>query len=202
MTGLLDSTEALEEARGAASRALQIDETLAEAHSALAHTYAVEWNWASASREFSHALQLDPALTVGNPCHYVEFLMAVKDPKQASLEIERIPVARPLSSFWSAMIGWAHYGNRDYDRAIREHQAVVKNHPRHAMTHLLLALNYSQTGQYKNALAECRKVLSLGKLRLALNALGYVYAAGGERDRAKEILAQLRRMLRTSAASS
>ncbi len=202
MTGLLDATDALEEARAAARRALQIDETLAEAHSALAHTYAVEWNWASASREFSHALQLDPALTVGNPCHYVEFLMAVKDPKQASMEIERIPVARPISNFWGAMRGWAHYGNRDYDRAIQEHQAVVKNDPRHAMAHLLLALDYSQKKQYRSALLECRKVLSLGKLRLALNAIGYVYAVGGERDRAKEILSQLRRMLRTSAASS
>ncbi len=126
-------------------------------------------------------------------------LMAVKDPKQASLEIERIPVARPLSSFWGAMVGWAHYGNREYDRAIRQHQAVVKNEPRHAMSHLLLALNYSQTGQYKAALAECRRVLSLGNFAWrSMPSAMFTQWVRAERA-PRRFLSQQRRMLRTKA---
>lgn len=201
MTGLLDTTDAFEEARGAASRAVEMDESLAEAHSALAHTYAVEWNWAAAGMEFGQALQLDPNLTAGNPCHYIEFLMAVREPRQTTMEIERLRAARPFSAFLGLMLGWAYYGIGDYDRAIQEHQKVIKNHPKHTLSHVLLALDYSQKKRYKAAEEECRKVLSFGKTRLAMNALGYVYAITGDKGKAKEILNQLKRLLRTSFAS-
>lgn len=201
MTGLLDTTDALDEARGAASRAVKMDESVAEAHSALAHTYAAEWNWSAAGQEFSQALRLDPRLTTGNPCHYVEYLMAVEEPAEVIKEIERIHATRPLSSFLGIMVGWAHYSNRDYDRAIRTHQEVLKNDPRHPLVHLMLALDHSQKKRYRLAIEECRRVLSIGKTRLALNALGYIYAASGNKSGAREIIAQLRRLLRTSFAS-
>ena len=201
MTGLLDGTDALGEARGAATRAVEIDESLAEAHSALAQTYAVDWNWGAASQEFNQALQLDSTLKNGNPCHYVEFLMAVKEPKQTTMEIERMRAARPYSNFLGIMLGWAYYGNRDYDRAIREHQEVIKRSPKHPLAHVLLALDYSQKKRYKTAIEACRKAASLGKTRLALNALGYIYAVSGNKEGARDILTQLKRLLRTSFVS-
>jgi TolB-like protein/tetratricopeptide (TPR) repeat protein len=201
MTGLLDSSDAFEEARGAAETALKIDDSLAEGHSALAQTYAVEWNWTAAEHEFSNALQLDPILADSNPCHYVEFLLAVKGPKQTIMEIERLCGAQPSSAFLSLMLGWAHYANHDYDCAIREHMKVIRRNPKHTLAHLLLALDLSQKKEYGAAIEGCYRVLSLGKTRLALNALGYIYAAAGDKDRAKEILNQLRRLHKTSFAS-
>jgi TolB-like protein/tetratricopeptide (TPR) repeat protein len=201
MTGLLDTTDALDEARGAAKKAVEMDDSLAEAHCALAHTYAVEWNWEAAALEFNQALELDPSLTAGNPCHYAEFLMAVKDPGQAALEIERMRAIQPSSSFLGLILGWAYYGDRDYDRAIREHQALLKNNPKHLVAHLVLALDHSQKKRYGTALRKCHKVLSFGKARLAMNALGYICAAAGDKDGAKEVLNQLKRLLRTSFAS-
>ncbi len=201
MTGLLDSTDALDEARDAASHAVKMDGSLAEAHSALAHTYAAEWNWVAAGEEFRKALHLDPNLTTGNPCHYVEFLMATTDPADVVSEIERIRVTRPLSSFLGIMLGWAHYSNRNYDRALQVYQEVLKNDPRHPLVHLMLALNYSQKKRYRIAIEECRNVLSIGKTRLALNFLGCIYAASGNRSGAREVIHQLRKLLRTSFAS-
>jgi TolB-like protein/Tfp pilus assembly protein PilF len=201
MTGLLDSSDAIEEARGAAETAIKIDESLAEGYSALAQTYCVEWNWAAAEREFDRALQLDSALTDSNPCHYVEFLLAVKGPKQTIMEIERLCAAQPSPVFLGLMLGWAHYANHDYDSALREHREVIRMNPNHTLAHLLLALDLSQQKEHGAAVEECYKVLSLGKTRLALNAVGYIYAAAGDRDRAKEILNQLKRLHRMSFAS-
>jgi TolB-like protein/tetratricopeptide (TPR) repeat protein len=201
MTGLLNTADALDEARGAATQAVRIDESVAEAHSALAHTYAAEWNWAAAGLEFSRAVHLDPHLTTGNPCHYVEYLMAVMGPAAAIKEIEKIQATRPLSSFLGIMLGWVHYGNRNYDRAIQAHQEVLKNDPRHPLVYLMLALDHSQKKRHRIAIEKCRRVLSIGKTRLALNALGYIYAASGNKSGAKEIITQLRRLLRTSFAS-
>ncbi|HET6145633.1 MAG TPA: winged helix-turn-helix domain-containing protein [Candidatus Acidoferrales bacterium] len=201
MTGLLESGDAMEEARGAAKTALKIDDSLAGGHSALAQTYAVEWQWHAAEREFNSALELDPVLTDSNPCHYVEFLLAVKGPKQTIMEIERLCAAQPSSGFLGLMLGWAHYANHDYDSAVREHQDIIRRNPKHTLAHLLLALDLSQKQEHATAIEECYRVLALGKTRLALNALGYIYAAAGDKGRAKEILIHLRRLQRTSFAS-
>ena len=178
-----------------------MDDSLAEAHAALAHTYAVEWNWSAASHEFSQALKLDPNMMRGNPCHYVEFLMAAAEQEEAICEIERLHAARPLESFLGLTVGWAHYGYRDYDSALRVHQEVLKNDPQYALAHLMLGYDYSQKKRYRTAIAHFRKTLSNGETRLALNALGYAYALAGDKDAAKEVLNELKRLLKTSFAS-
>jgi TolB-like protein/tetratricopeptide (TPR) repeat protein len=202
MTGLLDSRDALGEAQVAAKRAVKIDESLAEAHAALAHTYAVEWNWEAAAQEYSQALQLDPSLTTGNPCHYIEFLMAVGQPDESIKEIERIQAAQPLANFLGIVVGWAHYGNRSYDRAIRQHKGLLKDDPKFGLTHVMLGLDYTQKKRYRAAIEHCGKLISDGGTRIALNALGYIYATAGDKHGAKEILNELKRLLRTGYASS
>lgn len=201
ITGLLDAKDALGEAQEAAKRAVEIDDSLAEAHAALAHTYTVEWNWEAAAREFRQALQLDPNLTIGNPCHYVEFLMAAGDPGEAIKEIERIREARPLASFLGIIVGWAYYGNQNYDRALRQHQEILKDDPNFGLTHVMLGLDYAQKKRYRTAIEHCAKVTSGGGIRIALNTLGYIYAMAGEKHAAKEILNELKRLLRTGHAS-
>jgi len=202
MTGLLDSRDALGEAQVAAKKAVEIDESLAEAHAALAHTFAVEWNWEAAAQEFRQALQLDPNLTTGNPCHYIEFLMAVGEGDESTKEIERIQAAQPLAHFLGVVAGWAHYANRSYDRAIRQHQDLLKDDPKFGLTHVMLGLAYTQKKRYRAAIEHCGKISSNGGTRLALNALGYIYATAGERHGAKEVLTELKRLFRTGYASS
>jgi len=202
MTGLLNAQDALGEAQTAARRAVEIDESLSEAHWALAHTYAVQWKWEAAAREFRRGLELDPNLTTGNPCHYVEYLMAVGKPGESVKEIERIREAQPLVGFLGIILGWAHYGNRSYDRALREHREVLKVNRKFCLTHVQLGLSYAQKKRYRTAIEHCGKVTSGGGTRLALNALGYIYAAAGEKDCAREILGELKRLLRSGYSSS
>src|SRR6267143_2068583 len=90
ITGILPVTDALAQSREAAKKALEMDDSLSEAHASLGCTYMLEWDWASAGREFKRALQLDPNLITGNPCHYIEYLMAVGRSAEAITEVERV----------------------------------------------------------------------------------------------------------------
>jgi TolB-like protein/Tfp pilus assembly protein PilF len=202
MTGLLNAKDALGEAQWAAKRAVEIDDSLAEAHMALAHTYAVQWKWEAAAREFRQALRLDPDMRTGNPCHYVEFLLAAGEPNESVREIARIRAAQPLANFLGVILGWAYYGTRNYDQAIRQHQEVLKEDPTFAMSHVLLGLDYSQKKRYRAAIEHCGKVTTKPGVRLALSALGYIYATAGDKHGAQEILNEHKRLLRTGYASS
>src|SRR5207245_9728386 len=104
ITGLLPAKDALAQAQEAAKKALELNDSISEAHTALACTLMLEWDWASAGREFERAIQLDPNLTTGNPCHYVEYLMAVGRPGEAIGEIERAQEIQPLSVFLSNLL--------------------------------------------------------------------------------------------------
>jgi TolB-like protein/Flp pilus assembly protein TadD len=198
ITGLLCATDALTRAREAAKKALEIDDSLSEAHTAMACTLMFEWDWAGAGREFNRAVQLDSNLTTGNPCHYVEYLMALGRPGEAIAEIERAQETHPLSLFLSNLLGWLYYGSRYYDRAVRQHQKVLAIDPRFAFAHWCLGMDYSQKRKYRAAIEECRKARLLGGTRNVLSGLGYAYAMAGDKDGAQQILKELRALLRAS----
>jgi TolB-like protein len=200
ITALLPVTDALAQAQEAAKKALEIDDSLSEAHTALACTLMLEWDWAGAGREFKRAIQLDPNLTTGNPCHYVEYLMAVGRPGEALGEIERAQEIQPLSLFLSNILGWVYYGSRDYDRAVRQHQKVVAIDPHFAFGHWCLGMDYSQKRKYRAAIGECRKARLLGASRNVLSGLGYAYAMAGDEDGAQQVLKELRGLLRAGYA--
>ena len=197
-TGLVPATDALVQAREAAKKALELDESLSEAHTALAFTQMLEWDWAGAGNEFKRALQLDPNLTTGNPCHYVEYLMAIGRPETAIAELERAQEFQPLSLFLSVILGWVYYATRHYDKAVRQHRRVLAIDPHFGMAHWCLGMDYSQKRRYKAAIEECRKARLLGGPRNVLTSIGYAYAMMGDKDRAQQTLKELRRLLRTS----
>jgi TolB-like protein/Tfp pilus assembly protein PilF len=201
IAGLLPATDALALAREAARKALEIDGCLSEAHTALACTHMLEWDWAGAGREFSHAIQLDPSLATGNPCHYAEYLMAVGQPGKAIAELERAQEIQPLSLILRVILGWVYYGSRYYDRAVRQHQKVLAFDSHFALTHVCLAMDYSQKRWYRAAIEECRKARFSGGTRDVLRALGYAYAMAGEKDRARQILKESRELTRASCST-
>ena len=200
ITGVIPATDALAQSREAAKKALEIDDSLSEAHASLGFTHMLEWDWAGAGREFKRAIQLDPNLITGNPCHYIEYLMAVGRPGEAIAEVERAQEIQPLSLFLGMVLGWVHYASHSYDRAIRQHQKVLAIDPNFAFAHWCLGMDYSQKRKYKLAIEECRKARLLGGTRNVLAALGYAYAMAGDKDRAHHILKELKGLLRNTYA--
>jgi TolB-like protein/Tfp pilus assembly protein PilF len=200
ITGVIPATDALAQSREAAKKALEIDDSLSEAHASLGFTHMLEWDWAGAGREFKRAMQLDPNLTTGNPCHYIEYLMAVGRPGEAIDEVERAQEIQPLSLFLGVVLGWVYYATQYYDRAVRQHHKVLAIDPNFAFAHWCLGMDYSQKRKYKLAIEECRKARLLGGTRNVLSGLGYAYAMAGDKDRARHIIKELRGLLRTSYA--
>jgi adenylate cyclase len=198
ITGLLPALDAMVQSREAATRALELDESLSEAHTALAFTRMVEWDWDGAGKEFRRAQQLDPNFATGNPCHYVEYLLATGRPETAIAELERAQEIHPLALFLSVILGWAFYATRQYDKAIREHRRVVAIEPRFGMAHWCLGMDYSQKRRYRAAIEEFQQARLLGGPHNAVSAIGYAYAMMGEKEKARHMLRELKRQIRTS----
>jgi TolB-like protein/tetratricopeptide (TPR) repeat protein len=198
ITGLVPAMDALEQSREAATKALEIDESLSGAHTALAFTRMLEWDWDGAGKEFRRALQLDPNFTTGNPCHYVEYLLAVGQPDTAVAELERAQEIQPLSLFLSVILGWAYYGTRQYDKALWQHRRVVSIDPHFSMAHWCLGLDYVQKRRYRAAVDSFQKGRLLGGPHNVISAITQAYAMMGEKERAQHSLKELKRVLKTS----
>ncbi len=196
IAGLLPALEAVEQAKVAATKALEIDDSLSEAHTALAFTRMVMWDWEGAGKDFQRALKLDPNFTAGNPCHYVEYLLAIGRPETAVADLERAQEMQPLSIFLSVILGWTYYGARQYDKAIRQHRRVVEIEPHFGMAHWCLGLDYLQKRKYKAAVHEFQQARLSGGPHLAYLALGHAYAVMGDKDHALQIVRESRRNLR------
>jgi TolB-like protein/Flp pilus assembly protein TadD len=198
ITGMIPATDAMAQAREAATKALEIDESLSEAHTALAFTRMVDWDWDGAGKEFRRALQLDPNFTNGNPCHYVEYLLAIGRPETAVADLERAQEIQPLSLFLSVILGWAYYGTGQYDKAIWQHRRVVSIDPHFSMAHWCLGLDYLQKRRYRAAIDSFQKTRLLGGPHCAVFAIGHAYAVMGDKERAQHSLRELKRTLKTS----
>jgi len=196
--GMIPAQDAMAKARDAARKAIEVDDTLSEAHNGLACTLMLQWDWAGAEQEFKKAMQLDPNLNASNPCHYGEFLMAMGRQGIAIEEVERLQEVQPLSVMLGSILGWLYYGNRWYDRAIRQHQRVLAIEPQFALGHMCLGREYSQKNRHFLAIEECRKARLLGGSRLALGALGCAQAMAGDKAGAMQTLEELDTIARSS----
>jgi tetratricopeptide (TPR) repeat protein len=198
VTGLMPAMDALEHSREASNKALELDETLSEAHTGLAFTRMLEWDWDGAGKEFRRALQLDPNFTTGNPCHYVEYLLAIGHPETAVAELERAQENQPLSLFLSVILGWAYYGTRQYDMALWQHRRVVSIDPDFSMAQWCLGLDYLQKRRYRSAIDAFQKCRLLNGPHNAVYNLGYAYAVMGEKEKAQNTLKELKRTLKSN----
>ncbi len=151
------SKEAFPQAKAAAAKALQIDETLAEAHTSLAYVLeAYEWDWAGAEREFKKAIELKPNYETAHHW-YAIFLANQGRPQEAMAEIQRARELDPLSLKINNNVGWILYLDRQYDRAIEQLQKTLEMDPNFVSARFDLARAYFQKKMYKESLQEWRR---------------------------------------------
>lgn len=147
----LPASDFAEQARAAASRAVQLDDHSAEAHTALAlivqnHDY----DWTTSEREFRRAIALDPNYATAHQW-YAEHLMWLGRFDEALAESERARQLDPLSLVIATDDAYLLYASRRYDRAIKEFRSVQDRDPGFARAHDI-GLAYLQTGQCSDAL--------------------------------------------------
>src|SRR5215813_363999 len=184
--------EALPLAREAAAQALKIDESLAEAHTAMGKIISdYYWDWPLAEREFNRALKLKPNYPILHDW-YSAFLAYMgrfdEAIREANLELE----LDPLSPIAHTRVGIALYLARRYDQAIPVLQKTLSQAPNYPPARLFLGLCYSMQGRREEALAEFQKGRAIAPTNSDfISLLGNVSALAGRRDDARRYQEQL-----------
>ncbi len=192
--GVSQPKEGFPKAKEAAIKALEIDESLAEAHTSLAF---IKFRWdrdrVEAERAFRQAIRLQPSYA---PAHqwYSSYLVALERFDEAIAEAMRTQELEPLSSSASAHLGWIYYLSGQNDRAI-EHGAKILELDQNAFPALRYrGLAYEQKGMYREAISDFQKGVKLSGSPLMLALLGHAYAASGQRAEAQNVLNELREL--------
>src|SRR5438445_1931733 len=175
-----------------ASRALQIDPSLAEAHAALAVVKLYYWwDLPGGGQEARRAIELNPSYATGHHV-YARYLSFNGQHRDAIAEIKRAQELDPLSPILYAVAGDIFYGARDYDSAIEEDRKALDLDSNFAAGHAHLGIAYTMKQRYADAIAELHKALELfSGDNDVISALGYAYAVSGERTQAQDLLRKL-----------
>ena len=192
----LPPKQAYPEAERAALHALELDESLAEAHTALAHARLYEWDWLSAEQHYQRALALKPGYATAHQW-YANYLMAVGRTAEALTEIKRALELDPLSLAINSAAGWHFYLARQYNQAIEQQQHTLDLDSSFNPAHAILGLAWAQKGEYAKAISEFETAVSRAAGNPDYSAeLGRIYALSGNRPKAQAILEELLRLSR------
>ena len=187
----MPASEAVPKLQAAATKAIELDSSLAEAHVAMAEVYSFQWKWRESVAELERSLVLNAGYA---PAHHDLglALALIGRNAEALAHIERARELDPLSLIINTDYGWIYYLERRYDEAINQYQKALELDPNFTLAHFDLALSYSALGRDEEAISEMQKARERGSDYLA--GLGYVYAMAGRRAEALKTLDDLKRL--------
>lgn len=190
------SQEALERAKTAALKAIELDDSLADPHVSLAFLAEThEWDWKTAEREYQRALQLNPGYALAHDW-YAGYLMYVGRLDEGIAEARRARELDPLSlPINNALAGRLLVAGR-YQEAQDQLRETLEMDPHYAPTHQTLGWLYLNTGKREQAVQEFQQALQLSGTaeKDFLLDLGFAYAVTGRQKEARNILRQLEQM--------
>jgi len=200
--GSLSPTQAFPQAKSAAERAIQLDDTLAEGHNSLAYVRLLyDWDWPGSEAEFRRALALNPGYA--NAHHwYAHLLMASGRREEALAESKQALNLDQLNPAMNVHLGWHYIYARQYDLALAQLRKALELDPNHSLGNWYLGWVYEQQGKYADALQAMHKAQELLKGNTALVAdIGHVYAISGDKPAALKILEELNESSRRTYVS-
>jgi DNA-binding winged helix-turn-helix (wHTH) protein/TolB-like protein len=192
--GRLQPKEGFPKAKEAATKALEIDEGLAEAHTSMAFIkFRWDWDRAETEREFQTAIRLKPSYA---PAHqwYSSFLVAVERFDEAIAEAKRTEELEPLSFVASSHLGWIYYLSGQNDKAIEQCRKILELDPSSFPARRYLGLAYEAKGMYPEAISEFQTGVKLSGSPLMLALLGHSYAVSGKKAEAQQVLSDLEQL--------
>jgi DNA-binding winged helix-turn-helix (wHTH) protein/TolB-like protein/Tfp pilus assembly protein PilF len=196
--------ETMPKAKEAATKALAIDNTLAEAHASLAHvTVNYDWEWADAEKEFRLSIELKPDYATAHQWYAIHYLTPTGQLEEAIQEMKRALDLEPTSLVMNTFLGATLYFAGRYDDAIEQCRKTIEMDSNFAVAHWHLGLAYEQKGMFDDAVAELQKAITLsGSSPLMIAALGHAYARAGKRNQANGILDELQKLSAVRYVSS
>jgi TolB-like protein/Tfp pilus assembly protein PilF len=189
--GMLPRADADTQAHRAATRALELDQSLAEAHVSLALIHSQRFEWEQAEERFTRALALNPSYATARQWYGI-YLSQHGRLSDAMAQAEQAVALDPLSISVQGAMGVVHLLARRYDDAIAQLESSVRMDPDVGRVRMALAEAYAHKGEFGRALAEADRAVALdGRNVHSLADLGYIRAAAGRHAEAHEIVSEL-----------
>jgi tetratricopeptide (TPR) repeat protein len=189
--GLLSPREAFSKGKAAATRALELDDSLGEAHASLAFLLDLYgWDWEGAETEYKRAIELDPGYATAHHW-YAWHLITTRRNSQGLFELRKAESLDPLSLIIGADLADALCIAHLYDDAIQQAQKTLEMDPSFAVAHYQLGQALAQKHMYDQAILEFKTAIDLSGHNAAFDSnLAYVYAVSGRKEDAlKAVLA-------------
>jgi tetratricopeptide (TPR) repeat protein len=191
----LPPNENFPKAKAYAAKALELDDSLAEAHGAMgAIRLFYDWDWAAQEIEFKRAQELSPSYGDAYQLYaaYLESAGRFDDALEAAIRAQEID---PLSAMFASEVGITHYFAGRYDKAIAQFESTLNLEPGYGEAYQYLGQSYEQKRMYARAITAFETGMARGERSPALiSSLGHTYALSGDRSGAKKALAELRKL--------
>ncbi len=182
--------EAIARARAAALKALQLDDSLAEAHTSLAGIKLFyDWDWAGAESELRRAMELNPGYSLAYRM-YGMYLTVVGHHPEALPYFDKARALDPLQERNYLNEGYSSFMAHQYDEAIEQYRQGFAIEP-DPMTYFGLVLSLAEKGDYRTSIAEAEKATKADDSPLLLTSLASAYARAGRRADASRVLDRL-----------
>lgn len=184
--------ESIPKAKTSAKRALELDDTLAEAHTALAIIlFKYERNTSESDQEFQRAIELNPNYATAHQWYAGGNLVATGRFEQAIAEGKRAVELDPLSLIANVELSAVYGYARQNDLAIAQLNKIIEMDPNWYLAHMVLCQTYSYNGQYSQAIAECEKAKGLNDDPAVLSYLSRAYSLAGKKEDGMKVVAQM-----------
>lgn len=202
---IMKPRDAMAQARTAATKALKLDDSLAEAHASMGnilHNY--DWNWGAAEGEYKRAIELNPNYAMAH--HLYAHLLIETGRKEESLaEAHRALELDPYSPFVNNGLARQYYLSRDYAKAAAQCLIGLQLSPEYFPARIQLALAYEQTGKLPQAISELEQAAGIMAgnggpanstqppldIPVVHALLGHAYAVSGRTTDARRELSKL-----------
>ena len=184
--------EAMPRAKASASKALEIDGDLVEAHISLGYSsFTYDWDWPAATKHFERAMALNSA-AVNSHVSYAFYLAVAGRSAEAVSVARRARDLDPVSASLSHSLAVQLFLARNFDDAIAECTRTLEIDPNYAIAHEVLGVSYAAKGMYREALPAMERAVALNPASaITLGLRAHVHGKLGDRTQALEILDQL-----------
>lgn len=189
---ILPPNQAMVQAKAAAVKAVQLDDSSAEAHASMGHIlHNSDWDFNGAEREFKRAIELNPNYAMAHHW-YAHLLMQVGRTDESLAQARLAQELDPLSPFINNGLARQYYLSRQYDQAIAQCKVVMEIDPAYLPARTQLALAYEQKGMLKEAVSTMEQTRKLAgektDLPMIHALLAHAYALAGRRAEAQSEL--------------
>ena len=198
--GAISTKQAASPARAALKKALELDDSLAQAHASSGLLATLELDLNRAITELERAIQLNPNYATAH--HWIALpLTAIGQSDRGIVEGKRAVELDPLSLIINADLGWVYFNSRRFDEAEAQARKTLEMDPRFYVAHYYLGEALQFKGKLADAIVEFQKSVELNNDPYSLAMLGQAYARQGKMDEARKVLARLREQAKSQYVS-